>query len=289
MDQSLRVPKHKIRWVGICNIQKTSIEEIEWDRNNMEDFGNRLKGKKTIVTGGSRGIGAGIAKMFIEHGADVLVNYNSSASEADKLVKSLNSLGKGRAISFKADVSKLDEIKSLIVKAENEFGRIDVLVNNAGILIPKDFLSSTEDEFDRIITVNLKAVFFCCQQVAPLMIKQGKGKIINISSISGMAQASALAYPNYVASKAGVIGLTRSLAVNLAPNILVNTVAPGAIETDMISGLPEAKKKNMADEAFVKRTGRPNEIASACVFLASDESDFITGEILTVGGGRGMR
>src|SRR5580698_5611246 len=104
----------------------------------MEEFGNRLKGKKTIVTGGSRGIGAGISKMFIEQGADVLVNYNSSANEADKLVKSLNSLGKGRAVSFKANVSKLDEIKFLIAKAVNEFGRIDVLVNNAGILIPKD-------------------------------------------------------------------------------------------------------------------------------------------------------
>jgi len=121
------------------------------------------------------------------------------------------------------------------------------------------------------------------------MSEQKKGSIINIASISGLAQPSALAYPNYVASKAGVIGLTRALAVKLAPHVRVNAVSPGAIETDMIASLPEEKKKNMAAEAFVKRLGRPDEIASACVFLASDESDFVTGEILTVSGGRGMR
>jgi len=177
----------------------------------------------------------------------------------------------------------------MVYDAREKMGRIDVLVNNAGILIPKDFLSSTEEEFDRIIDVNLKGTFFCCKEVAPIMSEQKKGSIINIASISGLAQPSALAYPNYVASKAGVIGLTRALAVKLAPHVRVNAVSPGAIETDMIASLPEEKKKNMAAEAFVKRLGRPDEIASACVFLASDESDFVTGEILTVSGGRGMR
>ena len=173
--------------------------------------------------------------------------------------------------------------------AKEQFDRIDVLVNNAGILIAKDFLSSTEEEFDKIIAVNLKGTFFCCKEVTPIMLEQKKGSIINISSISGLAQPSALAYPNYVASKAGVVGVTRALAVRLAPFVRVNTVAPGAIATDMIEYLPEEKKKNMVAEAFLKRVGRPDEIASACIFLASDESDFVTGEILTVGGGRAMR
>ncbi|HXQ93500.1 MAG TPA: SDR family oxidoreductase [Nitrososphaerales archaeon] len=197
--------------------------------------------------------------------------------------------GHRKGFLSKGDVSKIGDIKTMVYDAREKMGRIDVLVNNAGILIPKDFLSSTEEEFDRIIDVNLKGTFFCCKEVAPIMSEQKKGSIINIASISGLAQPSALAYPNYVASKAGVIGLTRALAVKLAPHVRVNAVSPGAIETDMIASLPEEKKKNMAAEAFVKRLGRPDEIASACVFLASDESDFVTGEILTVSGGRGMR
>jgi len=249
----------------------------------------RLEGKKAIVTGASKGIGAAIASKFVSEGADIILNYNSSGEKAENLIKSLNNEKKGRAIGLRADVSKIDEIKMMVKTAEKELGRIDILVNNAGILFRKNFFSTTEGDFDRIIAVNLKGPFFLCQEVAPIMTKQGKGKIINISSISGLAQATALSFPDYVASKTGLVGLTRSLAVNLAPNILVNAVAPGAIDTDMISLLPEAQLKRMAEEAFVKRLGLPEDIANACVFLASDESDFVTGEVLTVGGGRGMR
>jgi 3-oxoacyl-[acyl-carrier protein] reductase len=249
----------------------------------------RLQGKKTIVTGASKGIGAAIARFFVMEGADVLVNYNSSETQATELVESLNDEGPGRAFLVRGNVSKVDEIRAMVSNAKEKMGRIDVLVNNAGIIIRNDFFSSTEEEFDRIIDVNLKGTFFSCKEVAPTMIEQKKGSIINIASISGLAQPSALAYPNYVASKAGVIGVTRALAVKLAPFVRVNAVSPGTIETDMVASLPEESKRNAVAEAFLKRLGRPDDIASACVFLASDESDFVTGEILTVSGGRAMR
>ncbi len=220
----------------------------------MQIIGNRLQGKKIIVTGASKGIGAAIATKFVNEGADVLVNYNSSNQLVDELIRKLNSGGHGgHAVPFRADVSKIEEIKSMVQAALKEFGRIDVLVNNDGIIIRKNFLSTTEADYDRIMSINLKGPFFCSQEVAPLMIKQGRGKIINVASISGLAHPSSLTYPDYVASKAGIIGLTRSLAVNLGPQILVNAVSPGAIDTDMISSLPQDSLKRIADEAFLKR------------------------------------
>ena len=252
--------------------------------------GKRLEGKKTIVTGGSKGIGAGIVRAFIDQGADVLTNYNSSEQKAFELIRDLKNSGSGgRAVAFKADVSKLPEIKVMVEKAMQEFGRIDVLVNNAGIIYRRPFLNTTEEEYEHLMDVNVKGPFFCCQEVAPIMAKQGKGKIINISSISGLAQPSGLAYPEYVASKAALIGITRSLAVNLGPEITVNSVAPGTVLTDMTASMSEAAFSKAKDEAFMKRLGTPEDIANASVFLASDESDFITGEVLTVSGGRGMR
>jgi 3-oxoacyl-[acyl-carrier protein] reductase len=252
--------------------------------------GKRLAGRKAIVTGAAKGIGEGIARAFMLHGADVLVNYNTSEEKAQRLVQALNgsSYG-GRAVAFRADVSKIPEIKSLVQAAMAEFGRIDILVNNAGVISRKNFLVTTEADYDRIMTVNVKGPYFCCQEVAPIMQKQGKGKIINISSVSGLAQPTGLSYPEYAASKAALIGLTRSLAVNLGPQILVNAVAPGTIRTDMTAAISPENLQRSAEEAFVKRLGEPEDIADACVFLASDESDFITGEVLTVSGGRGMR
>lgn len=254
----------------------------------MQKDNRRLAGKKAIITGASKGIGAAIAQKFLEEGADVLANYSSSTNKVDELIRNLTGKG-GQLLAFRADVSKLGEIRLMIEKAQKEFGRIDVLVNNAGIILRKDFFSTTESDFDRVIAVNLKAPFFLSQEVAPIMKSQGKGKIINISSISGLAQPSGLTFPDYVASKAGLIGLTRSLAVNLGPQILVNAVAPGTVVTDMTSALSATVLDRMKEESFVKRLGRAEDIASACVYLASDESDFVTGEVLTVSGGRGMR
>ncbi len=253
-------------------------------------FGKRLAGKKAVITGGSKGIGAGIVRAFIQEGADVLLNYNSSEQKALELIRSVNDLGNGaRAVPFRADVSKLREIKAMVQGAIKEFGQIDVLVNNAGIIYRRPFLASTEAEYDHLMDVNVKGPYFCCQEVVPRMTQQGKGKIINISSISGLAQPSGLAYPEYAASKAALIGLTRSLAVNFGPQILVNAVAPGTLRTDMTAALPEATFARMTEEALTKRLGTPEDIANACVFLASDESDFITGEVITVSGGRAMR
>jgi 3-oxoacyl-[acyl-carrier protein] reductase len=256
----------------------------------MSDSSRRLSGKKTIITGASQGIGAAIARKFVKEGADVLVNYNSSVQKAKGLVDSLNEIGNGgSAFPFKADISKIDEIRSMKDAALKNFGRVDVLVNNAGIILRKPFFSTTEADFDLTIAVNLKGPYFCCQEIAPLMVKQGKGKIINISSISGLAQPSGLTFPEYVASKSALIGLTRSLAVNLGPQVFVNAVAPGTIDTDMTASISEAVLNRMAEESFLKRRGKPEDVSGACVFLASDESDFVTGEVITVSGGRGMR
>jgi 3-oxoacyl-[acyl-carrier protein] reductase len=251
----------------------------------------RLTGKSTIVTGAGKGIGAAIAKRFALEGADVLVNYNSSKKQAVEVADSLKEGNKvrGKIIPFKADVAIARDRKALVTKALEEFGKIDVLVNNAGILISKNFLDVKEKDFDRVIGVNLKGVFFLCQEVAPVMQRQKEGKIINISSVSALAERSGLTYVDYVSSKAGVIGLTRSLAVNLGPSIKVNAICPGTIETDIISWMPQKIKDSMAKESVLNRLGQPEDIANVALFLASDESNFMTGEIVTVAGGRGMR
>jgi 3-oxoacyl-[acyl-carrier protein] reductase len=250
----------------------------------------KLAGKSAIVTGASRGIGAAIASRFASEGSDVLVNYSNSLAEASALVEKINEAGAGRAVLNRADVSKIDEIKLMASSALREFGKIDILVNNAGVLFPKDFFSSSEEEFDKVVAVNLKGTFFCCQAVAEIMRKQGYGRIINIASVSALAQPTAFPSVNYVASKTGVLGITRALAVNLAPyNIRVNAVCPGLTDTDMAKWMTDERRKLVLGESMVHRMGKPEEIANACAFLASDEADFVTGEILTVGGGRGMR
>ena len=248
----------------------------------------RLQGKIALVTGASRGIGRAIAKLFAEEGAKVVINYSRSEKEAASLAEEIKQQG-GEALLVKADVSQAQEVKEMIKKVADEFGRIDILVNNAGILIQSPFLESTEEMWDTMVDVNLKGSYLCAKEVAPLMLKQKSGKIINISSVSGLAQKSALGNVPYAASKAGVIGLTRSLAVNLGPTINVNAICPGLVETDMSASLPPERRRIPVEEAPLQRIGRPEEIASAALFLASEESDFITGEAITVSGGRGMR
>lgn len=251
-------------------------------------MGQRLAGKVTLVTGASRGIGAAIARMFSDEGAKVALNYRESEEEAKKVSQDIKDSG-GKCLLVKADVSKTPEVKRMVSKTVGKFGRIDVLVNNAGIIIPKDFLDSTDEDWDRVLDTNLKGTYLCCREVAPIMLTQKKGKIINISSVSGLAQPSALKYPDYVSSKAGVIGLTRSLAVRLGPLITVNAICPGTIETDMLSWMSPETKQRMAEENFLKSLGKPSYVAQAATFLASQEADWITGEVLTVGAGRGMR
>jgi 3-oxoacyl-[acyl-carrier protein] reductase len=243
------------------------------------------------VTGASKGIGAAIARKFALEGANVLINYNRSKDQALELADSLKNdyLVTGKIVPFRADVSDLAQIKALVEEALRQFEHIDILVNNAGVLMKKNFLEVTERVFDIVMDVNLKGAFFLCQKVAPIMLKQKQGKIINIASVSALAQRSGLAYADYVSSKAGLIGLTRSLAVNLGPFVNVNAICPGTIETDMIVSISRQVKNTMARESLLNRLGQSEEIANAALFLASDESNFITGEVVTVAGGRGMR
>jgi 3-oxoacyl-[acyl-carrier protein] reductase len=248
----------------------------------------RLTGKVAIVTGASKGIGAAIAKMYASEGARVVVNYHSSEEEGKKVVEEIKSEG-GRALLVKADVSKTTDVKRMVSKAVGKFGRVDILVNNAGILVAKDFLDSTDEDWDRVLDVNLKGAYLCCREVAPLMLTQKRGKIINISSVSALAQPSALKYPDYVASKAGMIGLTRSLALRLGPEVTVNAICPGTTETDILAWMPEETMLRIAGETFLKRLGKTSDMAAAATFLAAEDADWITGEVLTVAGGRGMR
>jgi len=248
---------------------------------------NRLKDRVAIITGASRGIGRSIAEVFAQEGAKVVINYNNNEAKASEVAKEIEKKG-GHAICVKADVSIVADVKHLVNTTRDTFGRIDILVNNAGVMYPEDFLATSEEAWDRTIDVNLKGAYSCSKEVAPIMIKQKKGKIINISSNSGLYHPSSMRYVEYVTSKAGMNGMTKAMALRLGPYITVNAICPGYIQTEMVAHNDPATEKMLLDETALKRFGRPDEVANAAVFLASDEADFITGELLIVAGGRGM-
>jgi len=246
-----------------------------------------LEGKVAIVTGASRGIGRAIAERFAAEGATVVVNYVSAAGEAKKVVDRIKQAG-GDAVAVRGDVSKSADVKELVAAAVRQYGRVDILVNNAGVMVTKAALDATEDDWDRTIDVNLKGAYLCSKEVAPLMMKQQGGRIINMSSNSGLYHPSAMRFTEYVVSKAGLNGLTKALALAWGPHITVNAICPGWIKTDMIADTdPEVEKRILAETAL-GRWGTPDEIAGAAVFLASNDANFITGELLIVAGGRGM-
>ena len=247
----------------------------------------RLKDRVAIVTGASRGIGRSIAKLFAKEGARVVINYYSSEELASQVTREIKEEG-GEALLVKADVSKPDDAKRLVKSTLDAFGRIDVLVNNAGVLFPVDFLEASEETWDKTIDVNLKGAYLCSKEAAPVMLRQGKGKIINISSNSGLYHPSAMRFVEYVASKAGLNGLTKALALKLGPQVTVNAICPGYIKTEMVAHNDPETERRLLEETALKRFGKPEEVASAALFLASDEADFITGELLIVAGGRGM-
>ncbi|OGD53157.1 hypothetical protein A3K80_04470 [Candidatus Bathyarchaeota archaeon RBG_13_38_9] len=248
----------------------------------------RLQGKVALVTGAARGIGNAISKLYVREGAKIVLNYNKSEREAIALAEEMGEISKS-ILLVKADVSKIDEVRQMVQKTIERFHQIDILVNNAGILVPEVFLESTEDTWDKTMDINLKGAYLCTKEVAPIMLKQEKGKIINISSICGLSEKSALRNTAYVVSKTGMLGLTRSLAVNLGPKINVNAICPGLTDTEMAAALGPERIKAGIEESLLKRIGKPEDIANAALFLASDESDFITGEFLTISGGRAMR
>ena len=240
--------------------------------------GNPLAGQVALITGAAKRIGRSIALRLAADGADIVVNYASSKPEADTLVAEIKSAGR-RAIAAKADVSQRLDVQKLFSAAENEFGRLDILVNNAGTFFPAKFEELTEEQWDHILNVNLKSQFLCAQSAAPIMKRQGRGRIINLSSLGGLLAWPA--YTHYCVSKAGSIMLTRCLARALGPEILVNSVAPGTIQ---FPGEPP-------DEEYIRRvplhrTGSGDDIAQAVAYLA--KADFVTGQILVVDGGRSL-
>jgi NAD(P)-dependent dehydrogenase (short-subunit alcohol dehydrogenase family) len=239
---------------------------------------NPLAGQVALVTGAAKRIGRSIALRLAADGADIIVNYASSKPEADALVAEIKSAGR-RAIAVQADVAHRLDVQKLFSAAENEFGQLDILVNNAGTFFPAKFEELTEEQWDYILNVNLKSQFLCAQSAAPIMKRQGRGRIINLSSLGGLLAWPA--YTHYCVSKAGSIMLTRCLARALGPEILVNSVAPGTIQ---FPGEPP-------DEQYIRRvplhrTGSGDDIAQAVAYLAT--ADFVTGQILVVDGGRSL-
>jgi len=237
--------------------------------------------KVVIVTGGSRGIGADICETLANEGFNVVLNYNKSESRAKEIQARLNENGVNIDI-FKADVSKRDEVKNLIEFTVNKYGRIDVLINNAGISQIKLFTDLTEDDWQNMIQTNLTACFYTSQEVARYMINQKEGCIINISSIWGSVGASCEVH--YSAAKAGLDGMTKALAKELGPsNIRVNSIAPGFIKTEMNAGLSEEDVKNFVQEIPLQRVGYPQSITRCVKWLIDD--DYTTGEVIGVNGG----
>ncbi len=242
-----------------------------------------LEGKTAIITGGSRGIGKGIVEVFAKHGANVAFTYNSSAAPAEALAIELSKNGV-KAIAYKSDASNFDESQNLAAAVLAEFGSIDILVNNAGITKDNLLMRMSEADFDQVVQVNLKSVFNMTKAVQRTMLKQRKGSIINMSSIVGVKGNAG--QTNYAASKAGIIGFSKSVALELGSrDIRSNVIAPGFIETEMTGKLDEATVQQWRDGIPLKRGGSPEDIANACVFLASDLSSYVTGQVLNVDGG----
>jgi 3-oxoacyl-[acyl-carrier protein] reductase len=247
----------------------------------------RLEGKVAIVTGSSRGIGKAIAERYAAEGAKVVVNWVGREREAQSVVDTIEKAG-GEALSVRADVSSLADVRKLVSATLDRFGRVDILVNNAGVMFTKSVLETTEEEWDRTIDINLKGAYLCAKEVAPIMLQQESGTIVMMSSNSGLYHPSAMRFTEYVVSKAGMNGLTKALALALGPNITVNAICPGWIKTEMVEDTdPEVERRIIAETAL-GRWGTPDDIAGAAVFLASSEAAFITGELLIVAGGRGM-
>ncbi|GLB51374.1 beta-ketoacyl-ACP reductase [Neptunitalea chrysea] len=242
-----------------------------------------LEGKTAIITGASRGIGKGIAEIFAQHGANIAFTYSSSVDAAKALEDELNTLGV-KVKGYQSNAANFQEAQALAEDVVKEFGAIDILINNAGITKDNLLMRISEEDFDKVIEVNLKSVFNMTKAVQRTMLKQRKGSIINMSSVVGVKGNAG--QTNYAASKAGILGFTKSVALELGSrNIRCNAIAPGFIETEMTAKLDEKVVQGWRDGIPLKRGGTTEDVANACLFLASDMSAYVTGQTLNVDGG----
>ncbi len=237
-----------------------------------------------MITGASKGIGKAIALEFAKNNASVIINYNKDKEGADLIEQGIKGIGK-KAVAIKADVSNFNEVTAMIEQIKKDFGRIDILVNNAGITMDRTLKNMTQDEWNKVINVNLTSVYNVTKQALPLI--QKNGRIINISSIAGLT--GNFGQCNYAASKAGIIGFTKSLSKELGKlSITVNAIAPGLIQSEMTNKIPFFRKRIMTAMIPLKRMGTVEEVANCALFLASEKSSYITGEVISINGGLGL-
>ena len=242
-----------------------------------------LIGKTAIITGASRGIGRGIAKIFVENGCAVAFTYNSNKEAADDLVAELSS-EEVKVKGYKSNAANYNDAQKLVEEVLVDFGSLDILVNNAGITKDNLLMRMSEEDFDQVIEINLKSIFNMTKAIQRTFLKQRHGSLIHMSSVVGVKGNAGQA--NYAASKAGMIGFSKSVALELGSrNIRSNVIAPGFIETEMTDKLSEDVVQGWRDGIPLKRGGQPEDVANACVFLASDLSSYITGQVLHVDGG----
>jgi len=240
-------------------------------------------GRIAVVTGGSKGIGKAISLAFCRRGASVIANYASDQRAAQELAKEAESLP-GTLVPYQADVTDTQRVNAMMEDVASRFGRVDILVNNVGSMKDNLLMLMSDDDWEHVLRTNLTSVFYCCRAALRKMIPQRRGKIINIASVSGILGTAGQA--NYAASKGGLVSFTKSLARELGQfNIQVNAVAPGLIETDWLARVPKEKVEAIIKQTALGRIGRPEEVAHAVLFLASKESDYITGQTIVVDGG----
>ncbi len=248
----------------------------------------KLKDKVALVTGSSRGVGRAVALGYAEEGAKVVVNYTSNQDAADEVVRKIQEMGSD-AMAVKADVANKAEVESLVSAAVDRFGRLDVLVNNAGFTRPALMLKMTEDQWDQVVDIHMKGAFLCAQAAGAQMKEQKSGKIINVTSVAGLV--GTVGQINYSAAKGGLISMTKSIARELARySVCCNVISLGIVATDMTEKIrsDEKLKEIYMNRILLRRFAEPKDISPAFVFLASDDSDYITGQLLSVDGGYGM-
>lgn len=248
----------------------------------------RLAGRAAVVTGSGRGIGRGVALAFAAEGADVLVNYTSREGPAQEVVEQIKAMGR-RSVAVRADVASRDDVTNMMAAAKEAFGRLDIVVNNAGFTRPAMLYKMSEQDWDAVVNAHLKGPFLCVQAASKYFMEQNYGKVINVSSVAGLV--GTVGQVNYSAAKGGILSFTKSVARELARyNVCANVISLGIVETEMTEKIrtDEKLKEVYLNRILLKRFGTPGEITPTFVFLASRESDYITGQVICVDGGYGM-